>query len=94
MKTTKKVRKSKSLNVADLCCERFGEAYTEGEVSYAYENSNNIDETEWFIDTLWHLYYCPFCGAFIKGQGFGTYDKTHPPRKGQKRYRNLHNQAL
>jgi hypothetical protein len=67
-----------------LCCERFKDRYERGEISYAYQDHRNIDETEWFISDLWHLYYCPFCGAFIKGHGFGNYDEKYPPPKGVK----------
>jgi hypothetical protein len=51
----------------EYCCERFRESVEEQEIVHA----DNDDETEWFIPELWHLYYCPFCGAFIKGRGWG-----------------------
>lgn len=44
----------------EVCCERFYEAYLAGEICYAYEKSQEIDETEWYVNELWHLYYCPF----------------------------------
>jgi hypothetical protein len=67
--------------VSNFCCERFGECYASGEIRYAYERHSNIDETEWIIGSFGHLYYCPFCGAFIKGHGFGNYDQKYPPAK-------------
>ena len=67
--------------VSTFCCERFGEFYDSGKIHYAYERHSNIDETEWIIDGFAHLYFCPFCGAFIKGHGFGNYDKKYPPSK-------------
>ena len=66
------------LNESKLCCERFAEWYHSGEIQYAYENHTNIDETEWIIDGMAHIYYCPFCGAFIKGHGFGNFDQKYP----------------
>jgi len=62
-----------------FCCERFKEFYKSGEVIYAYEKSTEIDETNWIIDGFGHLYYCPFCGSFIKGKGFGNYNEKYPP---------------
>jgi hypothetical protein len=75
----------KKIDIGILCCERFRKSYEQGEISYSYEQSDDADETEWYINYLWHLYYCPFCGAFIKGYGFGDYEKIHPPAKGTKR---------
>jgi len=63
--------KAKSKTRGDICCDRFYEAYLADEISYAYEKHTDIDETEWLISGLWHLYYCPFCGTWIKGRGFG-----------------------
>ena len=57
------------------CCEFFAEAVKEETIGYAGKN----DQTEWFITESYHIYYCPFCGAFIKGKGFGEYDKKYPP---------------
>lgn len=64
-----------------FCCERFKEFYQSGEIVYAYESSNEIDETDWIVDGFAHLYYCPFCGSFIKGKGFGDYDNKYPPNE-------------
>ena len=57
----------------EFCCKRFEEFYREGEISYAYSQSQEIDETQWIINGFAHLYYCPFCGKYIKGRGFGDY---------------------
>lgn len=70
-----------------LYCERFAESYERGEIFYSYENSLEDDETEWYIDEFYHLYYCPFCGAFIKGHGFGNYDDKYPPAEGARIFR-------
>jgi hypothetical protein len=56
-----------------ICCERFKEFYEGGEITFAYTDTEEIDETQWFIEGLAHLYYCPFCGEYIKGRGFGAY---------------------
>jgi hypothetical protein len=45
----------------------------------SYERSFEVDETDWVINNFAHIYYCPFCGAFIKGQGYGNYDEKYPP---------------
>jgi len=82
--TTKKSRTAKTIEPSDLCCERFRDAYAAGEILYAYKETSRIDETAWIIDGLWHMYYCPFCGAFIKGQGFGDYDERYPPDRERK----------
>jgi hypothetical protein len=71
--------------ITEVCCERFDEWYQSGEISYAYERHLNIDETEWIIDGMAHIYFCPFCGAFIKGYGFGDYDNKYPPSKETRR---------
>jgi len=72
----------KEVSEMPLCCERFAESYGRGEICYSYEDSPEDDETEWYIDGFYHLYYCPFCGAFIKGHGFGNYDDKYPPAQG------------
>ncbi len=69
-------------DISNFCCERFGDFYTSGEIRYAYEKHRETDETEWFIAGLGHLYFCPFCGSFIKGHGFGNYDEKYPPAEG------------
>ncbi|MFA5148522.1 MAG: hypothetical protein WC491_05300 [Candidatus Omnitrophota bacterium] len=65
----------------NFCCERFKEFYDEDSIQYSYEHGLTIDETDWTIDRFAHLYYCPFCGAFIKGYGFGNYEKKYPPKR-------------
>lgn len=65
----------------NFCCERFKDFYEEGAIVYAYEKSSDLDETDWFIPDLGHLYYCPFCGAFIKGKGFGNFNEKFPPNE-------------
>src|SRR5271157_1578214 len=62
------------------CCERFSEALKNNEVVHGSKN----DETEWFIDGLWHIYYCPFCGASIKGRGWGDYTRSNKKSKKNK----------
>lgn len=50
-----------------FCCEQFKAAYSNNEIMHA----DDFDETEWYIPEWYHLFYCPFCGKYIKGQGFG-----------------------
>ncbi len=57
------------------CCERFTECVEEGSIFHCGED----DETEWAVKDFYHLYYCPFCGNFIKGQGWGEYDTQELP---------------
>ncbi|MDD5358603.1 MAG: hypothetical protein PHX80_05630 [Candidatus Nanoarchaeia archaeon] len=75
------MRKIINNKILTFCCERFKEFYNEGLIQYIYEHTHEIDETDWAIDGFAHLYYCPFCGAFIKGRGFGNYDKKYPPKR-------------
>lgn len=77
----------KGRKISTFCCERFEEWYISGEICYAYEEYMDIDETEWYIATFAHLYYCPFCGSFIKGYGFGDYDKKYPPGNDIRQFR-------
>jgi hypothetical protein len=49
------------------CCERFHSVVKSKAIIKADKN----DETEWFIPSLWHIYFCPFCGASVKGKGKG-----------------------
>jgi hypothetical protein len=83
----------KKLKVQALCCERFRESYEQGEISYAYESTHDIDETEWYVNGFHHLYFCPFCGAFIKGHGYGSYERTYPPAEGVKIFRQRKEEA-
>ena len=52
------------------CCDHFRESVTEGKIEKA---NDSPDETEWLLPEWLHIYYCPFCGSFIKGEGFGSY---------------------
>ncbi len=56
---------------SQYCCERFRESVNEGFIKKA----SGFDETEWLFPEWLHLYFCPFCGSNIKGNGFGEYDK-------------------
>lgn len=55
----------------EVCCGRFRDFYEDGTIVHAEEE----DETEWYVNGFAHLYYCPFCGKNIKGEGFGNYDQ-------------------
>lgn len=66
---------AKPKNSVSFCCPRFEEAVKEKEIYHSPDD----DETEWYVDMLWHLYYCPFCGKFIKGNGWGEYHQEYPP---------------
>jgi hypothetical protein len=63
------------------CCSRFSESVG-GKV---FIHSSDDDETEWFMPEWLHIYYCPFCGAFIKGKGWGEYkgEEGAPKKKGK-----------
>ncbi len=63
----------------EYCCERFKESVEEDKIIVSA--TDHPDETEWYIPEGGHIYYCPFCGAFIKGEGFGNYDEKYPPKK-------------
>jgi hypothetical protein len=56
------------------CCKRFRECVQEGSIKYCGKR----DETEWAIGGFYHLYYCPFCGAFVKGAGWGNAERDRP----------------
>ncbi len=59
------------------CCEEF--KFNVEECGVIKKADDLPDETEWYLNEGGHIYYCPFCGAFIKGEGFGEYDKKYPP---------------
>jgi hypothetical protein len=59
------------------CCDRFRDFAKEDEIIYAYKYSRAIDETAWIVDGHFHIYYCPFCGTYIKGRGFGVTPKPY-----------------
>lgn len=54
-------------------CDRFKDFAKEG----LFEHSEGYDETEWFIPNGVHIYYCPFCGTYIAGEGFGEAPKPN-----------------
>ena len=59
------------------CYKRFKESI---EKDHVMERADDIPyETEWYLVSCGHIYYCPFCCTFIKGKGFGEYDKKYPP---------------
>ncbi len=64
------------------CCERFKESVETDKV--IMKASDIPDETEWYLKDGGHIYYCPFCGAFIKGEGFGNYNEKYPRDKSTK----------
>ena len=62
------------------CCPRFYRWVQEGLIHYAYDDTDDLDETSWYVpEEFGHLYYCPFCGTHIKGEGWGEYDETKKP---------------
>lgn len=61
---------------ASYCCDRFKESVTDGNILHA---DDIPDETEWYLPEAGHIYYCPFCGSFIKGEGFGTFHGETQP---------------
>ncbi len=56
---------------AKYCCARFEESVQEGKIVRA----EDPDETEWYMPEWLHIYFCPFCGASVKGKGFGGYSE-------------------
>lgn len=72
-KITNKQKKS-------YCCPRFKRWVEKGRICYAYDDTEKLDETAWFIpEEFGHIYYCPFCAAHVKGEGWGEYDETKKP---------------
>ena len=55
------------------CCSRFDNCVKNGEIMHA---DDMPDETEWYIPRWYHIYFCPFCGANIKGEGFGKPEQS------------------
>lgn len=49
------------------CCLRFKESVKEKKIIH----SKGKDETEWYMPKWYHIYFCPYCGTYIKGKGFG-----------------------
>ena len=60
----------------DICCDRFMSAIKEREIKFSYSNNSDVDETAWYVEGMWHIYYCPFCGKNVKGGGFGSFDRS------------------
>lgn len=55
-----------------FCCERFQEVYNEEDAEHeVFIYTVDFDETQWYIPGVGHMYYCPFCGSYIAGNGFG-----------------------
>ena len=52
------------------CCNRFQESVKDRYII----KSHGFDETAWYLKDWLHIYYCPFCGANIKGKGYGEFD--------------------
>ena len=52
------------------CCDRFSDSVKEGKFKRALQD----DETEWFMPEWLHIYFCPFCGSSVKGNGWGNFD--------------------
>ena len=52
---------------AQFCCKKFEDSVEEGKIIKA----DDCDETEWYFPEWLHLYFCPFCGTNVKGNGFG-----------------------
>lgn len=60
------------MNEITFCCQRLKDAYEE--IDHDHEIlvfTRKYDETQWYISGLAHLYFCPFCGSYIAGEGFG-----------------------
>lgn len=54
------------------CCDRFEDSVQEGK----FVRAEDPDETEWYMPEWLHIYFCPFCGASVKGRGFGRCSET------------------
>lgn len=55
-----------------FCCERLKDIYEEVDPKHKIiVFTKKFDETQWYIRGLAHLYFCPFCGSYIAGNGFG-----------------------
>ena len=50
------------------CCARFATCVENDEIAHA---DDIPDETEWNIPGWHHIYFCPFCGTDVGGEGFG-----------------------
>lgn len=55
-----------------FCCKRLKDAYEVIDQNHEIlVFTRRYDETQWYISGLAHLYFCPFCGSYIAGEGFG-----------------------
>ncbi len=55
-----------------FCCETLKEMYEVFDPKHKIlVFTREFDETQWYIRGLAHLYFCPFCGSYIAGTGFG-----------------------
>lgn len=55
-----------------FCCERLKEVYNEEDADHeVFVYTTDFDETQWYIPGVGHMYFCPFCGSYIAGNGFG-----------------------
>ena len=72
-----KVRRGEPVRKMKYCCQRFAESVDEGKIIHSTAN----DETEWHMPEWLHIYFCPFCGANVKGKGFGNFDKEKKRKK-------------
>jgi hypothetical protein len=70
------LRKDFEMTRRRYCCVRFKESVKEGYIIKA----DTGDETEWYFKEWLHIYYCPYCGANVKGRGWGQFKDD--PKKG------------
>lgn len=64
-----------------FCCETLREMYEIFDHDHkVLVYTTKFDETQWYINGLAHLYFCPFCGSYIAGRGFGK--KIEPNKRG------------
>lgn len=57
---------AKSKKLTDVCCDRFYEAYLSDEISFAYEEHTEIDETEMVYQRALAPLLLPFLRRFNK----------------------------
>jgi hypothetical protein len=62
-----------------FCCWRLKAAYEEDDPEHeVLVFTRKFDETQWYINGLAHLYFCPFCRSYIAGEGFGRKAEPFP----------------
>lgn len=55
-----------------FCCERLKDMFEIFDPKHKLlVFTRKFDETQWYINGLGHLHFCPFCGSHIAGKGFG-----------------------